>query len=210
MHYFRARGRFLSLAGVLFLSVSCDKAPASQSNQATKESSGGASDSSVVARVGGREITLREVDERALKSNMAVFQQLYDARRQAIEELLSEALLDGEAARRGISREELETQEIKAKIPEVTAKDVEEFFNQNRARIPAGQTLEQLSGQIRQYLSARNELTAREGYLAGLREEAEVDVALEPPRVPIVVAAGERVKGSETAPVTIVEYSDFQ
>jgi hypothetical protein len=211
MHYFRGRGRVLSLAGALSLSVSCDKAPASQSAQATRESSGSVSDSNdVVARVGDREITLREVDERAVKANMAVFQQLYDARRQAIEELLSEALLDGEAARLGISREELETREIRAKIPEVTPKDVEDFFNQNRGRIPAGQTLEQLSGQIHQYLTARNELTAREGYLTGLREKAEVDVALEPPRVPIVVAAGERMKGSETAPVTIVEYSDFQ
>jgi len=210
MHYFRGRGRVLSLAGALFVSVSCDKAPASQSDQATKQTSGVASNSSVVARVGDREITLSEVDERALKSNMAVFQQLYDARRQAIEELLSEALLDGEAARLGISREELETREIRDKIPEVTAKDVEEFFNQNRARIPAGQTIEQLSGQIHQYLAARNELTAREGYLTGLREKAEVDVALEPPRVPIVVAAEERVKGPESAPVTIVEYSDFQ
>lgn len=210
MHYFRARGRILWLAGALVLSLSCDKAPASQSKPATNQGSGDTSDSSVVARVGDREITLIEVDERALKSNMAVFQQLYDARRQAIEELLSEALLDGEAARLGITREELESREIRDKIPEVTARDVEDFFNQNRARIPAGQTLEQLSGQIRQYLAARNELTAREGYLSGLREKAEVDVALEPPRVPIEVAAGERVKGSETAPVTIVEYSDFQ
>jgi hypothetical protein len=37
-----------------------------------------------------------------------------------------------------------------------------------------------------------------------------VDVSLDPPRVPITVAEGERVKGSETASVTIVEYSDFQ
>jgi hypothetical protein len=211
MHYFPGRGRVLSFAGALVLSASCDKAPASQSNQSAKAAEQkGASDSSVVARVGDREITLAEVDERALKSNMAVFQQLYDARRQAIEELLSEALLDGEAARLGISRDELETREIHAKIPEVTVKDVEDFFNENRARIPAGQTLEQLSGQIRQYLAARNELSAREGFLTGLREKAEVNVALEPPRVPIVVASGERVKGPESAPVTIVEYSDFQ
>ena len=207
MLYCRGRGRVLSLAGALILSVSCDKAPASQAAQARSE---GASDANVVARVGDREITLVEVDERALKANMAVFQQLYDARRQAVEELLAEALLEQEAGRLGISREELETQEIRSKIPEVTAKDVEDFFNQNRGRIPPGQTLEQLSGQIREYLTARNQVTARESYLSGLREKADVDVSLEPPRVPIAVADGERVKGSEGAPVTIVEYSDFQ
>ena len=207
MLYCRGRGRVLSLAGALILSVSCDKAPASQAAQARSES---ASDPNVVARVGDREITLVEVDERALKANMAVFQQLYDARRQAVEELLADALLEQEAGRLGISREELETQEIRSKIPEVTAKEVEDFFNQNRGRIPPGQTLEQLSGQIREYLTARNQVTARESYLSGLREKAAVDVSLEPPRVPIAVADGERVKGSEGAPVTIVEYSDFQ
>ncbi len=207
MHYFRGRGRVLSLAGALFVSASCDKAPASQAAQAR---SGSDSDPNVVARVGDREITLSEVDERALKANMAVFQQLYDARRQAIEELLADVLLDQEAERLGITRKELETQEIGSKIPEVTAKDIEEFFNQNRGRIPPGQTLEQLSGQIQGYLTARNEVTARESYLSGLREKTKVDVSLDPPRVPIDVAQGERVKGSEDAPVTIVEYSDFQ
>ena len=207
MHYFRGRGRVLSLAGALFVSASCDKAPASQAAQARSES---ASDSNVVARVGDRKITLSEVDERALKANMAVFQQLYDARRQAVEELLADVLLEQEAERLGITREELEAQEIRAKIPEVTAKDVEDFFNQNRGRIPPGQTVEQLSGQIQGYLTARNDVTARESYLSGLREKTEVDVFLDPPRVPIAVAQGERVKGSEDAPVTIVEYSDFQ
>ncbi len=207
MDYCRGRGRVLSLAGVLFLGVSCDKAPASQAARAENES---AANSNVVARVGDREITLGEVDERAQKANMAVFQQLYDARRQAVEELLAEALLDGEAARLGITREDLETQEIRSKIPEVTAKDVEDFFSQNRARIPPEQTVEQLSGQIRQYLTARNEVTTRESYLSGLREKTKVDVTLEPPRVSIAVAGDERVRGSEGAAVTIVEYSDFQ
>jgi len=207
MQHCRGRGRVLPLAGALFLSISCDKAPASQAAQTP---SGSASDSSVVARVGEREITLEEVDERALKANMAVFQQLYDARRQAIEEILAEALLEQEAKKLGITREELESQQIRSKIPEVTAKEVEDFFNQNRAGIPPGQTLEQLSGQIREYLAARNNVTARESYLSELRTKANVDVSLDPPRVPITVAEGERVKGSAGAPVTIVEYSDFQ
>lgn len=201
------RGRVMSLAGVLLMTVTCDKAPASQ---ASGTSSRGGADPNVVARVDGLEITLGEVDARALKTNMAVFQQLYDARRQAVEELLAEALLDREATRRGITREELEAQEIRAKIPEVTAKDVENFYNQNRARIPPEQTLELLSGQIRDYLAAQNQVQARESFLSGLRAKAEIDVSLDPPRVPITVADGERVRGPAGASVTIVEYSDFQ
>jgi hypothetical protein len=197
----------MSLAGVLLMTITCDKAPASQ---ASGTSSRGGSDPNVVARVDGIEITLGEVDAHALKTNMAVFQQLYDARRQAVEALLAEALLDREATKRGITREELEAQEIRAKIPEITAKDVENFYNQNRERIPAEQTLELLSGQIRDYLTAQNQIQARESFLSGLRAKAEIDVSLDPPRVPITVADGERVRGPAGAPVTIVEYSDFQ
>src|SRR5262245_30330245 len=203
---FRGDRRALSLAGALVIFASCDKAPPSEAGQTGSAQSGSASDKSVVARVGDREITLREVDDRALKTNMTVFQQLYDARRQAVEEILAETLLDQEAARAGITREELEAREIRAKIPEVTPKDVEDFFNQNRGRSPPDQTLEQLGPQIREFLVARNEVTARQGYLSGLRAKAQVDVSLDPPRVPITVADGERVKGGEEAPVTIVEY----
>jgi hypothetical protein len=35
-------------------------------------------------------------------------------------------------------------------------------------------------------------------------------VSLDPPRVPIQVARGERLKGDFDAKITIVEYSDFQ
>jgi hypothetical protein len=207
MHILRGGGPLSGLAAALVLTVSCDEAPGSREARA---SSGAANDPSVVARVGDREITLGEVDQRALRSNMMVFQQLYDARKQAIEELLAEALLEQEAQRLGVSREELETREIRSKIAEVTPKDIEDFFNQNRSRIPPDQTLDQLSGQIRDFLAARNEATARQGYLTGLREKAVVDVSLDPPRVPITVAQGEPVKGGEDASVTIVEYSDFQ
>src|SRR3972149_1379700 len=114
IHHCGGRGRVLSLAGALFLSVSCDKAPASQAAEARSES---ASDSNVVGRGGDGEIPLGEADERALKANMPVFQQLYDARRQAIEELLAEALLEQEAGRLGMTRGEREAGERRSRRP---------------------------------------------------------------------------------------------
>jgi hypothetical protein len=208
MDLIRSRGRGFSIAAALFLIVSCDKAPASQSAPAGARTSG--SEPTVVATVGDRKITLADVDERAIKNNMTVFQQLYDLRREAVEQIVAEILLEQEAAKRGITKEELESQEIAAKTPAVTEKDIRDFYDQNRARIPADQTFEQLAGQIREYLALRNAHGARESFLSTLRAAANVDIALEAPRVPIQVADGERVKGPATAPVTIIEYSDFQ
>ena len=105
------------------------------------------SESGVVARIGEREITLAQVDERARRSNMSAYQALYDARRSAIEEMIDEALLEKEAQSRGVTTDELVSQEIESKIAEVTEEDVQAFYVQNQARIH-GQTLEQIGGQI--------------------------------------------------------------
>lgn len=203
MQKWESRLRALGIVGALLFSLSCQGAPASQA------STGSGEDSAVAARVGDREITLQEVDEKALQSSMSAFQELYNVRRQALEELVAEALLDQEALSRGVSREELIAQEIESKIAAVTPEEVEQFYNQNRGRI-GQQTLDQIGGQIREFLESRNEATARQTYLAGLREKNAVVVSLHPPRVPIQVARGERLRGPFDAPVTIVEYSDFQ
>ncbi len=167
------------------------------------------SESSVVARIGEREITLAQVDERARRSNMGAYQALYDARRSAIEEMIDEALLEREARSRGVTTDELVSREIAPGIAEVTDQDVQMFYDQNQARLH-GETLERIGGQIREFLVARNEASARESYLADLRARTAVAVSLEPPRVPLEVERGERIKGPWEAPVTIVEYSDFQ
>jgi hypothetical protein len=197
------RGALPTLA-ILLSGVSCGSTPA-----ASQASSASSSETGVVARVGDRTITLAEVDDRALQSNMKAFQELYDARREAVEQLVAEALLEQEARSRGVSKDELVAEEIDAKVPEVTQQDVEAFYNQNRSRL-GGQTLEQIGPQIHAFLVAQNESIARQTFLAGLRTKTTVDISLEPPRVPIRVAENERVKGPKDALVTIVEYTDFQ
>lgn len=187
----------------LLVSVACGSASQSQTTDERP------ADDDVVARIGDREITMSDLDEKVMASNMSVFQELYNARREALGELVADALLSEEAARRGISTDELVQQEIASKVTPVTEADIEAFYNQNKGRL-GGQTLEQISGQIREYMMARNEALVRQGYIDGLREKANVEIALDPPRVPIVVADHERIKGSSDAKVTIVEYSDFQ
>ena len=200
------RFRVLVTSSALLLILACQRAPASQ---ASSSGSGGRSDSPVAARVGDTEITLEQVDEKALQTNMSAYQALYDARKQALEELVAEALLDEEARSQGISREELVDREIDSKIVEVTNEEVEQFYNQNRPRL-GDQTLDQIGGQIREYLQSRNDAAARQAYLSALRAGASVNVSLDPPRVPIRVAREERLKGDSDAKITIVEYSDFQ
>lgn len=178
-------------------------------NQQTRAVPSVSADTSEAARVGSQIITMQQVDEKGIATNMQAYQQLYDVRRTALENLISEALLNQEAAERGITKEELIAEEVEAKIEPVTDEDVETFFNDNRDRL-GGQTLEQIGPQIKEYLAAQNDSTVRGAYLDELEKKFAIQVSLDAPRVAIRVADNEPMKGPPDAAVTIVEYSDFQ
>jgi len=202
----RHHGATVTVASLL-LAAACGTASQSETRAGAKGNH--ASDDTVVATVGEATITLADVDQKLRETNIAVFQELYNARREVLGELVAEKLLLEEAASRGITEDELVAEEITANVAPVAEADVQAFFEQNRARL-GGQTLEQIGGQIREYMMARNEQAARQTFINSLRVDADVAIALDAPRVPVVVASHERKRGSEEAEVTIVEYSDFQ
>ena len=81
------------------------------------------------------------------------------------------------------------------------------FYEQIKPRI--GDTkLEAIAGQIPLRLEQQSASEAQQALLAGLRDKAKVEIAIEPPRVD--VAADGPSKGPAGAPVTIVEFSDYQ
>jgi protein-disulfide isomerase len=88
----------------------------------------------------------------------------------------------------------------------VTDADVDAFYEQNKAQIPRPK--EQVAAQIKSYLEQQNQQKARGDYFKTLEAKYKVDYKLEPIRVD--VAATGPAKGPANAPVTIVEFSDFQ
>jgi len=201
----RHQGGIVTVASLL-LAAACGTASQSQSQPHARANP---SDETVVATIGDATITLADVDRKLLETNMTMLQELYNARREVLGELVAEKLLLEEAASRGITQEELVAEEITAKVAPVAEADLQAFYEQNSARL-GGQALEQVSGQIREFMVARNEQAARQTFIDGLRADADVAIALEAPRVPVVVASHERTRGPEDAEITIIEYSDFQ
>ncbi len=193
--------------GSLLLAVACGTA--SQSQTQSQGTGNQSSEDRVVATIGESSITLGDLDRKVLETNMSLFQKLYNARREVLGELIAELLLSEEAAARGMTPDELVAQEITAQVTPVPEAEVQTFYEQNRARF-GGQTLEQMSDQIRGFMVARNEQAVRQAFIDGLRADANVAIVLEAPRVSVLVASSERMRGPEDAEVTIVEYSDFQ
>jgi protein-disulfide isomerase len=162
---------------------------------------------SVVAVVDGKEITEQEVHERVRGELLKLETQIYEVRRNGVEDLISEYLVELAAKGSGRSPEQLMQQEVDAKVGEVTSKEVEDFYTANQARIR--KPLDEVRGQIQQYLQQTKLNDTRRAYLKSLREKAQVQVFLKPP-VADVTAEGAPFKGPQEAPITIVEFSDFQ
>lgn len=163
----------------------------------------------VVARVGDVKITLTELDKEAMRQSITPFQALYDARSAALDAMIEKLLLEQEAVLRGISLEDLVTQEIASKIQPVGEAEINAFFAQNQNRM-GGKSLEEMSPTIRNYLASMGGAQSRQAFVSTLRAKGAVRVSLDPPRAEVVIAANDPSRGPKGAPITIVEYSDFQ
>jgi protein-disulfide isomerase len=126
---------------------------------------------------------------------------------QALDGLIDQKLLDAEAARREISVGELLRQEVDSKTPQPTDPEVEAFYQGQKDRI--NQPLEQVKDQLQQMLLQNRAQQVRQNFLKTLRDQADVSILLAPPRIEVDMDPN-RLRGNPNAPVTIVEFSDFQ
>ena len=163
----------------------------------------------VIAKVGGDSITLEEVDHRAAGKLQRLRNEEYDARRQALDEMIVERILQKEAAERGITQDALLKAEVDAKVTPPTAGDVKTIYEQNRAAA-GSRTLAELAPVIERSLREHRLAERAAQFRDELKAKTGVKVTLDAPRVAVAVPADAPALGPASAPVTIVEYLDYQ
>jgi len=166
-----------------------------------------ASSSAPVATVAGQPISEEELLETlGSQQVMQLRTQEYEAKSKALNSLIRLKLVQAEAKKRGISPEKLIQQEVEAKVADPTDSEVEAYFwGLNRA----GASFEDVKEQYRASLKQMKLQRGRQVYADSLRAKMDVAVLLQPPSVTVAYDPA-RVKGDPKAPVTIVEFSDFQ
>jgi protein-disulfide isomerase len=194
------------LAGALAAPASAPAAPAD--SVATPTATVAAVPAEVAATLAGRTITLDEVDRRAAAQLMRVRQEQYEARAQALDAILDQEVLQREADAKHVAIDRLIETEVAAKQTAPTPAEIDTFFVQNRGQM-GGRTLEQSAAQITEALRNARFAEARSDFVRALRRKYDVRVALEPPRFAVSVD-DDPARGPAKAPVTIVEFSDFQ
>jgi len=160
-----------------------------------------------VASYGDVSITAEELDRAMGNRLMRIRTDEYNVRRSVLDELIAGHLVQAEAKRRGVTAAELLKAEVGAKVVTPAAAEVESFYEAAKERygnLGKDEAIEQIiDGMRRQKSAARLAAFHRQ-----LSEAANVRVMLEPPRLQLAAAGPTRGKGG--APVTIVEYSDFE
>jgi protein-disulfide isomerase len=204
----------MMVALVAAVALGCGNAPsAAQSPAAAPAAPAGGSDQ-VVAEVNGRKITLAEVDakwqELDAGERARLTQQLYQNRRNMLDLVMGDVLIAEAAKAANLSVESYSERELARRLQPVTDADVQRFYDENKERTQ-GRTLEQLRQPILDFLGSQRQQQARAKLVDDLRTKAgDLRVMLEPPRVEVTLAATDPSRGPDTAPVTIVEYSDYQ
>jgi protein-disulfide isomerase len=160
-----------------------------------------------VAIVAGETIGTAELDELIRPQLSELRSREQQLRQQVVEVLIARTLIRKEAASRGISEQALEKAEIEEKAT-VTDAAAKAFYDANKARFGAMAEADAIK-QTREGLGQQRRGERRAAFTRELRAKYAVKVLLEPYRVPVELD-GAPVRGNPSAPVTVLEFSDFQ
>lgn len=164
----------------------------------------------VIATVAGRPITVGSFNERLKPIVYKLRLNHYTLAKQAMDVTINDLLLLAEANRRGVAPEEIIRKEISDKVRPPSEAEVAKFYQENKEKING--ELASVRNQIADYLQEVERARLEKELSARLRTGANVRVLLTEPVLPVqsISVDDDPARGDARAPVTIVEFTDFQ
>ena len=173
--------------------------------------------SSALATIDGKEFTESDLAKgltgRSKGNYIKAKSEFFNVQKQALDDFIFEKLLQMKAQKEGISRDDYYKREVEGKLKKVTEADMKKFYDDfSKQAKGMGRGLppfDKVKPQIEQKLKEDRMVERKENLIAQLRKEFKVDYLLSPPRLNVEVGDNQML-GSAKAPVTIVEFSDFE
>lgn len=161
----------------------------------------------VAATINGKPVYVEELDQ---SFGGRIAQQVYNMRKNALEDIIDQKLLEDEAKKRNMTVEALIKEEVDSKVTDPTDEEIKTIYEANKERI--GQPLDQAKPQIANSLKQNRKNILRDQFLAQLKQNAKVETKLQsPPVTRVKVTVGNTpILGNEAAKVTVIEFSDYQ
>src|SRR5688500_13504727 len=168
------------------------------------------SNEAIVATIGGQPLKAAVINERLKPIVYEMRLHAYELTRQQAEQTINNLLLLEEAHRRQVGPEEIVRTEISDKVRPPTEAEVAKLFEENKSRINGD--LNTVRNQIADYLHERERNRLDQELSARLRKNAKIRWLLTEPVQPVqnISVDDDPSRGPANAPVTIVEFTDFQ
>lgn len=163
----------------------------------------------VVARIGGEDIT----EDMLMGDDKMDFFELrkreYELRMNQINKIMVDKLIGAEAKKAGMSIDDFVNKKIVQGDVKISDKDYKKFVADKH--IPESQLNPQIKERIISYMQGTKKQELIQAYIGKLTKNSPVEVYFNRPKLMVNVEAGNGPStGSEKAPVTVVEFSDFQ
>lgn len=196
-------------AGAAWYAVTAAQEKSADAKPAARgEGPGGASSARrVLAVVAGQPIYEEDVRPNVEDELRRLRSQEYELLSEALETVIQDRLFAAEAARRGVTVARLLEEEVDAKAAEVTEAEARQLYDAQRERI--GRPYEEVRELLLRLMRQARVREARARFAESLRPANEVVVLLRPPKAEIAADPARR-RGPADAPVTIIEFSDYQ
>jgi len=167
-----------------------------------------------VAVVDGQPVTYGDVEKeqggKLTQAEVKALTDLYDARRGAVDQYVTKRVLDAEAKAKGQTLEQWYEKEVIGSVAAPSEDEMKKFYEQNKAQM-GGQSYDQIKDRIASFLKQQKGREHLTKTIEDLKAKHGVRIDVPQPNLPRVeVAATGPSRGPDKAPVTIVEFSDFQ
>ena len=165
------------------------------------------SSNAVVATVGGHNITEKELDTKAKAQLSALQSQMYEVKKQVLQSMADDYLIEQAAKQEHVSKDDFLKKHLAT--AKVTPDEAKKFYDSRKDLQGRYPKYDDIKDKLVEALQQQRDDQAKEAMLASLRKEHPLNLLLTPPRVEVEVT-GDPSQGPKGAPITIVEFSDFQ
>lgn len=160
------------------------------------------------ATLNGQAVTEQEVMTLTTNQMMKINSEIYEIKRDAIDQIIEKRLLTAEAKKKGISIDALLKKEVYDKVVNPTEAELQSIYEMKKSRMQ-GKTFEEVKEQLEAQTKAQKKQRAFSSYLNTLRQVAKIQYKIERPTVKVSVD-DDPSQGDKNAPITLIEFSEFQ
>lgn len=162
----------------------------------------------VVATVNGIEIADSDIEEK-IKPELNKFEmELFKTKKEAVDEVIEEKLIELAGKKENKTPEVFLRDYFEANIQAPTEEEIKQFYDVRKKQL-GDKSIEEAKEQIIQFLNSNKRNALKTKLINDLKATADIKVLLQPPRIEINTDNSPS-KGPETAPITIVEFTDYQ